>query len=80
MFYFLMRGYFADARADKKHNRFLGLICFCFLFFSFLIFFLYFTNILHSLTWDPMGAKISKTLLLLQIAAESCQTFPEFSF
>ncbi len=32
-----------------------------------------------SLTWDPTGANISKTLLLLQVAAESFQTFPEFS-
>ena len=31
------------------------------------------------LTWDPIGVKISKTLLLLQIAAESFQTCPEFS-
>ena len=41
----------------------------------FLIFYEYFS---FSLTWDPREENF-KTLLLLQIAAESSQTFPEYS-
>ncbi len=33
-----------------------------------------------SLTWDTIAAEISKTLLLIQIAAKSFQTSPEFSY
>ncbi len=33
-----------------------------------------------SLTWDPYGSENFKMLLVLQIAAEKFQSFPEFSF
>ncbi len=43
------------------------------IFFDFLRIFFVFVNM------GPYGSKNFKTLLLLQIAAESFQTFPEFS-
>ncbi len=47
---------------------------FFFFFFKFWFFYeFYFVNM------GPYGSKNFKTLLLLQIAAESFQTFPEFS-
>ncbi len=52
---------------------------FCFCLFVFLLFFLnfFYEYFSSSLTWDPMGDKIS--LLLHQIAAKSFQTSPEIS-
>ncbi len=45
-----------------------------FFFFDFLRIFFVFVNM------GPYGSKSFKTLLRLQIAAESFQTFPEFSY